>query len=35
VGVGGIILHGQSELFVRRDSSSSSQWLISLLVIFI
>jgi hypothetical protein len=35
VGVGGIILHGQSELFVRKDSSSSSQWLISLLVIFI
>jgi hypothetical protein len=25
VGVGGIILHGQSELFVRKDSSSCSQ----------
>ncbi len=35
VGVGGIILHGQSELFVRKDSSSSSQWLISEVVIFI
>jgi hypothetical protein len=32
VGVGGIILHGQSELFVRKDLSSSSQWLIYFVV---